>query len=226
MASNIAAAAKEEWLEKYRGATLTLEPVFGNHKVNHMFSRNFDVMGRNAFFISVRSRILLGEEKVALAEKHVYDRLDEVITKMDNEIKQAQAVMANNGIDTMASYNKPTTHKAKIVSPIQTRYLKLLSKADELLMFISTLMLHGVIPERDHSKQELKVKHYMRVVPSAVRKVTIGMRIQLQAMADADKSGKDVKSDVKANPETVAPAEASADAPVAANEAAPVAVAA
>ena len=57
--------AKEEWLQSFQGATLVLEPEFGSPKVNHMFKRNFDHLGRNAFFISVRGRIMLGEDQVS-----------------------------------------------------------------------------------------------------------------------------------------------------------------
>jgi len=178
---------KQEWLDTFRGATLVLEPVFGNPKVNHMFSRNFDLIGRNAFFISVRGRILLGEDQVTLAEQHIYGRMDEIMKALERKIEAAKAIMLDAEITVMASYNKPTKHNATIISPMQTRYIQILQKADELLKYMSTLVLHGVIAEREHSKRELEIKHHMRVLPSAVRKVTIGLRTHLQSKTEGEK---------------------------------------
>jgi len=189
--------AKQEWLASFQGATLVLEPQFGSPKVNHMFKRNFDHLGRNAFFISVRGRIMLGEEQVSLAEAHVYDRIAEITKALDRKIEAAKAVMLDAGIAVMASYNKPIQHRAVVVSPMQTHYIKLLKKADELLMYINTLMLHGEMAEREHSKRELEIKQHMRTIPSTVRKVTIGLRNRLtetqakEAAKDAPKTAED-----------------------------------
>jgi len=179
---------KEEWLESFRGATLTLSPVFGNPKVNHMYKRNFDLLGRNGFFISVRGRVLLGEEKVGVAEKGIYDRIAEIEKQLDTQTAQVKEVLNANNVSQIANYNKPTTQNATIISPIQTRYLSILHKADDLLKHLSTLLLHGLIPEREHSKRELVIKHAMRSLPTTVRKITIGLYVALRALADQQKA--------------------------------------
>ncbi len=196
--------AKQEWLATYQGATLRLAPEFGSPKVNHMFQRNFDHMGRNAFFISVRGRITLGEEQVSQAEQYIYDRINEITKALDRKIEAAKAVMLDAGITVLASYNRPMKQEAVIVSPMQTRYIKLLQKADELLMYLNTLMLYGEIPEREHSKRELEIKQHMRTVPSTIRKMTIGLRNRL--------------TEVQAKEAAKAPAKEGAKAPEAANE--------
>ena len=185
---------KEEWLKSFQGATLILEPKFGSPKVNHIFQRSFDYMGRNAFFVSVRGRILLGEDQVSMAEQHIYNSIEEMTKAIDRQIEAAKAVVLDAGISIMAQFNKPVEHKAVVISPIQTRYIKLLEKADELFMYINTLMLHGEMSEREHSKRELQIKHHMRTIPSTVRKVTIGLRNRLTAMQEkeAQKPASDV----------------------------------
>lgn len=199
-------SAKEEWLQSFQGATLVLEPEFGSPKVNHMFKRNFDHLGRNGFFISVRGRIALGEDQVSLAETHVYDRIAEITKALDRKIEAAKAVMLDAGIAVMARYNKPIQHRAVVVSPMQTQYIKLLKKADELLMYINTLMLHGEMAEREHSKRELEIKQHMRTIPSTVRKVTIGLRNRLTE-TQAKEAAKDApKSEDSVAPATEAPA--------------------
>ena len=203
---------KDEWLKSFQGATLRLPAEFGNSKVSHMFERAFNFLGRNAFYISVRGRILLGEDQVSQAEQHIYNSIDEMTKAIERQIEAAKAVILDAGITIMAQYNKPTQVEAIIVSPIQTRYLKLLSKADELFMLINTLMLHGEMAEREHSKRELQIKHHMRTVPSTVRKITLGLRQRVTALKEKEDqkaaSGSE-KSAAKADPaDQPAPAEA------------------
>ena len=181
-------ATKAEWLEKFQGATLSLNPTFGSPKVNHMFRRNFDQMGRNAFFISVRGRILLGEDQISAAEQMIYDRITEITKTIERKTEATKAILADAAITKMASYNRPEDHEAVIVSPMQTKYVRLLEAADELFKNINTLMLYGEISEREHSKRELEIKQHMRVVPSVIRKVTIGLRTRLDE-ASAKQAG-------------------------------------
>lgn len=181
-------ATKAEWLEKFQGATLSLNPTFGSPKVNHMFRRNFDQMGRNAFFISVRGRILLGEEHISAAEQMIYDRITEITKTIERKTEATKVILADANITKMASYNRPEDHEAVIVSPMQTKYVRLLEAADELFKNINTLMLYGEITEREHSKRELEIKQHMRVVPSVIRKVTIGLRTRLDE-ANAKQAG-------------------------------------
>ncbi len=194
---------KDEWLKSFQGATLILPAEFGNPKVNHMFERAFNFLGRNAFYVSVRGRILLGEEQVSMAEQHIYNSIEEMTKAIDRQIEAAKAVMLDAGVSVMAKYNKPATHNAVIVSPIQTRYLKLLHKADELFMLVNTLMLHGEMAEREHSKRELQIKHHMRTIPSTVRKITLGLRQRVAALQEkeAQKTATEAqKSTAKATP--------------------------
>lgn len=206
-------ATKEEWLESFRGATLTLSPTFGNPKVNHMYKRNFDLIGRNGFFISVRGRVMLGEDKISIAEKGIYDRITDIEKQLDTQIAQVKEVLNANNVAQIAEYNKPTTQKATIISPIQTRYLGILTKADDLLKHLSTLLLYGLIPEREHSKRELVTKHAMRSLPSTVRKITIGLYVALKKEADQAKAAALTPADAAtvAAPDTVAANDASAE---------------
>ena len=216
MATNESLVAKDEWLKSFQGATLILNPEFGSPKVNHMYQRAFDFMGRNAFFISVRGRILLGEEQVSMAEQHIYDRISEMTKAIDRQIEAAKAVMLDAGISVMATYNKPVQHRAVVISPMQTKYIRLLEKADLLFQYINTLMLHGEMSEREHSKRELQIKQHMRMVPSAIRKVTIGLRIRLSE-AQAKEAAKNavVADEAKT---AVAANEPAVDAPAPAQE--------
>ncbi|MFB0936401.1 MAG: hypothetical protein QMB52_11575 [Propionivibrio sp.] len=195
---------KDEWLKSFQGATLRLPAEFGNPKVIHMFERAFNFLGRNAFYVSVRGRILLGEEQVSMAEQHIYNSIEEMTKAIDRQIEAAKAVMLDAGVSVMATYNKPAKLEAIIISPIQRRYLQLLHKADELFMLVNTLMLHGEMAEREHSKRELQIKHHMRTVPSTVRKITLGLRQRVAALQEKEAQ----KSAAEAQKSAAKPADA------------------
>lgn len=204
-------ATKTEWLEKFQGATLTLDATFGSPKVNHMFRRNFDQMGRNAFFISVRGRVLLGEDQVSAAEQMIYDRITEITKTIERKTEATKVILADANISKMANYNRPENHEAVIISPMQTKYVRLLEAADELFKNINTLMLYGEITEREHSKRELEIKQHMRVVPSVIRKVTIGLRTRLDeagAKQSQDESAASTESATASEPANASPHEA------------------
>ena len=90
------------------GQVRALEREFGSPKVNHMFERAFNFMGRNAFFISVRGRILLGEDQVSQAEQHIYDRIAE-ITKASARISRRNGSSRLNGALRPANQSAPSS---------------------------------------------------------------------------------------------------------------------
>ncbi|WP_341744827.1 hypothetical protein [Azonexus hydrophilus] len=223
---------KKDWLTNFRGATLKLHPTFGNPKVCHMFDRNFNNLGRNGFFMSVRGRVVLGEAVADEAEKLIYSRMEEQTKSVENKIKWCHKILADEAIVDLASYENAQEYVATVVSPVQKRYIELLRKCDELFVLLSTLMLHGAISESEHSKNELQIKKHMRAVPSAMRKLTIALGVKMRAQSEADRAklaattaaAPDAANDAKAEkadtaaatgaPET--PAETPADVAIAA----------
>jgi hypothetical protein len=174
--SNSIQAAKADWLSKFNGAVLGVEVDLGSPLVRRVYHRTFDHVGRNAHFISVFGRVLLGEAMVREPEQKLKERIEENTKALDRKMEGARAILMDAGIKTYAHFNKPEPIKVSIISPIQKHYLNLLTKADELLVYLNTLWLHGEIDDTERSKREMEIKNFLRAVSSVSRKMRIYMQ--------------------------------------------------
>lgn len=187
--ANSIQAAKTDWLNKFNGAVLQVQADIGSPLVRRVYNRTFDHVGRNSHFISVFGRVLLGEAMVKEPEQKLKERIEENAKALDRKLEGARAIMMDAGITTYARFNKTEPIMASIISPIQKDYFKLLTKADELLVYLNTLWLHGEIDDTERSKREMEIKNFLRAVSSVSRK----MRIYMQ--------GKVNESNTKDNPQ-------------------------
>lgn len=179
-------AAKRSWFETFDGPCLTMDVDFGARMIQNFHRRSFEITSRNAHFISVLGRILLGEESVQEPENYVKRTLSNAITDLDNKIAGARAIMVDAGITKIAAYEIKQTYSVKVVSPIAKDFLELLKKSEEFLVFMNTLWLHGAIDDRQRSKHELELKRKLRSVVASARNMFIVMRKKLNAV---DKEG-------------------------------------
>lgn len=181
-------AAKADWLSKFNGAVLQVNVDVGSPLVRRVYHRTFDHVGRNAHFISVFGRVLLGEAMVREPEQKLKERIEENTKALDRKLEGARAIMMDAGITTYARFNKTEPIQANIISPIQKHYLNLLSKADELLVYLNTLWLHGEIDDTERSKREMEIKNFLRAVSSVSRKMRIYMQSKVNELHEKDHS--------------------------------------
>lgn len=168
--------AKKSWFETFNGPSFVMSTNIGSSLVNSFYRRTFEITSRNAHFISVFGRILLGEDKVQEPENYLKNTLANAIKEIDSKIVAAKALMLNEGIDKLASYENSRPFEVKIVSPIAKQYMELLLKADEYQAYVSTLWLHGAIDDRQRTGTELDLKKRMRSVVTAARNMFIVIR--------------------------------------------------
>ena len=170
--------AKDAWLEKFEGASITKVTPSGSPTMRHLHKRSFGHVGRNCHFISVFGRILLGEDQISEAEDAVSKRLIEVTTAIERKISAMKAMVADRGLsDSLAQFNASTEVTSKIVVPTQNRFLTVITLGDQFLVLVNTLWLHGELLDREKARAELELKQLLRAIPATTRK----MRIYLQA---------------------------------------------
>lgn len=179
-------AVKADWLGKFNGAVLCTSVDIGSPLVRRAYHRTFDHVGRNAHFISVFGRVLLGEAMVKEPEQKLKERIEENTKALDRKLEGARAILMDAGITTYAHFNKPEPIQANIISPIQKHYLNLLTKADELLVYLNTLWLHGEIDDTERSKREMEIKNFLRAVSSVSRKMRIYMQSKVNDQNEKD----------------------------------------
>lgn len=186
--ANTVKDAKADWLNKFNGAVLQVTAEIGSPLVRRVYHRTFDHVGRNAHFISVFGRVLLGETQVKEPEQKLKERIEENTKALDRKLEGARAIMMDAGITTYARFNKNEPIQVNIISPIQKHYLHLLNKADELLVYLNTLWLHGEIDDTERSKREMEIKNFLRSVSSVSRKMRIYMQSKVNDHNEQEKA--------------------------------------
>ncbi len=166
-------------LEKFQGASLQVPVEFGSPLVQNAFKRSFYITARNSHFISVFGRILLGEEKITEPERHVRNAFNNAMEDIDRKLKAAQAIVADAAIVQFATYSATRRAEVQIITPISKRHLELLAKADEFLLLVNTLWLHGEIDGAERARRELEVKRKLRGVVAATRNMFLALRNEL-----------------------------------------------
>lgn len=185
--------AKNDWLARFDGAVAERTVTIGSPTVRHIYKRAYDHIGRNCHYISVFGRVLLGEEKISEPEAAVAARLQEVTTSLERKIAASRATIVDAGIKEVANFNKPETINVKIISPVQKKFLNILTLADEYLRLINTLWLEGEIVDKAKSKAELELKQQLRIIASTTRKMQIYLRGKVQEAANETNASAETK---------------------------------
>lgn len=181
MSTALAPQASSAFISRFDGPVLHRKITLGSPLVRHQFRRSFEHVGRNVHMVSVFGRVLLGEDKIHEAEAAIYSRLDEVEKVLERKVASSAVAVKDSGIDdsSLADYNKPAELVADIVVPAQSRFLKILEKADAYARNFLTLWLAGEIDDKEKSKAELELKRFLRMVPSTTRKMRIFIQDKL-----------------------------------------------
>ncbi len=179
MTDAVTLEAKKIWLDKFQGASLTVDVEFGSPLVQNAFKRTFYITARNSHFISVFGRVLLGEEHVTEPENHVRNAFRNAMDDFDKKIVAAMTIVKHAEISNMASYSAAKSVNAQIITPISKIHLDLLKKADHFLLLINTLWLHGEIDGKERARRELEVKRKLRGVVAATRNMFLSLRNHL-----------------------------------------------
>jgi hypothetical protein len=179
---NLLAAAKKDWKRNFAGAVIPKKPNFKTPTIRHYFSRNFDQLGRNVYFISIFGRILVKGDGVQEAEKSIYDRISNVTAECEKKVNAMKAIASEAGITDFASYPLADEREitAFVIVPAQKRFIEVMQIADEYLVMVNTLWLEGEIPDREKSKAEMEIKHQLGQIVAMVRKMRIFMQTKVR----------------------------------------------
>lgn len=177
--------AKQTFFEKFTGAVLRRKAVFGHPITQRFFRRYFEITSRNAHFINVFGRVLLGEERVKEPEEVIDNRIRNVIAEIQTKIEHCKAIMQHSGSEEMASYNKPEEVDVIIVSRTARGFYDMLCLSDQYLQHLSTLWLLGLIDDTNRTKNEYELKSMMRKTSNVIRQSYITLRTQHSKLTKA-----------------------------------------
>lgn len=178
-------AVKKEWIDRFRGTIVTRSIHIGSPIVERQYRRQFSTFGTNTLFISKFGRILLAEEQVVEAEQTVSKKINKSIKAVQDSMAQLDTLAKSLGIKGYGVKNGAVAIEADVISPMQNRFLTLMTLADDELNMLHSLWILGEIDDKARTAREWAIKREIRSINASARNMFIGLRKRV------DQKGKD-----------------------------------
>lgn len=145
-------------IDRMNAASITRKVAFHSPTCQSAFSKGFYIVSRNLWFVSILGPILVGEEKVAAAEKIIMqsvNKLNESVLKQEALLRE---VVKGYGYKETATFPKPYEFDADVYHPVAMAYLDMMEAVDRVYALATTLWL-----KLDMDKEEkIKIEYAMR----------------------------------------------------------------
>lgn len=155
--------------------TMKLNTLQAQKVMSRVFARASDSLYR----IDVILRIIGKEEDAQAVESVIKTMFDEIDTGLSDSAAQNTALLEENGIDELPSYDAPTSERIRITSPQVSRFAALVRRLDKLVMEIDALWLSGLIENKD--RNEAVYRWQQRIIGLGSRIIGIERRARLAA---------------------------------------------
>lgn len=174
MAQNTNVIPMKEWMQRStlnfmeRNSNAIMAPInayIGHEAVFKTMAKTFEVVSRDAHYITIASRIVLAEkvsgkiykeEEVFKAETAIHKQFEVIHAYLDSRIRQAEQKLSHAGIDPNAVERTTRTYEAKCSTRTAKDYIELLTKADIYLAMHQYLWIMGELS--DNREEALKAK--------------------------------------------------------------------
>lgn len=149
-------------------------------QAQRVMHRSFEKLKQSLFSLSVILPIVSDDE----AEIEAIDGyIDEQFLSAEQELATEQArlrkILEDNGIEEVAGYSKPETHKIEIDSPRANAFLRLVTQLDGLMKLIDTAWLLGEFD--DKQKKNATFQWQQRLIKLAGRVIALERRARSAA---------------------------------------------
>lgn len=154
---------------------MNLNTLQAQKVMSRVFARASDSLYR----IDVILRIIGKEEHAQQVEEVIKAMFDEVETGLKNSAAQNAALLEENGIEDMPSYDAPYSERIRVTSPQVARFAAMVRRLDKLVMEIDALWLTGII-DNGH-RNEAAYRWQQRIIGLGSRIIGIERRARLAA---------------------------------------------
>jgi hypothetical protein len=165
------------------GASLKRKTALASPEGKRMFGRCFYSFQVNAYVVSAIGRTKLPRETIEQIEQTVRAKLEAAAKELDRSIDGAEALLKQNNIDDIASYDTaPLERDAAITSGLGRRYFELIHKLDQVMPLIQTLEIWEVLNERQADQERSHCKRVVIALASSVRNFAAGVRRRMNEL--------------------------------------------
>lgn len=208
-------AVKRDWMDRFRGTVVTRSVEIGSPIVERQYRRQFSTFGTNTLFISKFGRILLDEEQVVEAEQAVTKKINKSIKAVQDSMHHLDTLARINGINTYGSKKGAVSIDAEVISPMQNRFLNLMTMADDELNVLHSLWILGEIEDKARTEREWAIKREIRSINASARNMFLGLRKRVSEKGKEEAVAKLASETPTATPlEVAAPVAEKAEAKV------------
>lgn len=152
-------------------------------EAKRIFARCFYSFQASLYFVSQIGRTRLPGEAVENIEKIIRDKIDEVAKELNTGIDSAEALLKNNNVEDIASYDiLPLDMLVPITSALGRRYFETIHQLDLLMPLLQTLAIEEIISDKQADRQRSR---YKRIVMS-VKSTTMNWSFKVRKLMYAD----------------------------------------
>lgn len=173
----IAKLVKTDYLREVEAAQRKMKVNFSSPEVKRAYLRFFDSMQRNMHFILVHARMRVPEDAVEQVEASVREQLTQLTQEVSTDIAAAEVLYQQNGITSPAEYAvAPLAVEARVMSSFARQYLDLMQKVDQLMPMLETLVIDGLITQRQLNMRKGRLRRVVRAPAGTARNLAGGLR--------------------------------------------------
>lgn len=173
--------ATRDFLASLESAYVVRQTTINTPVIKRVYLRFFDPTQLNMHIISVYGRVGLSEEQVVQVEEGVRKSLADADAYLNEKLNECAALFQANGISASAKHLAPKQFDARVISPLSSKYLKLLVKADQLIAMIEVLVIEDIIRTTRGEMLIAEVRNRLRKIATSVRTIALGVRRMVQA---------------------------------------------
>lgn len=163
-----------------RKIRLTLQSPEGKR----LFLRFFDAASLNMHFIAVIAPINLPVAEVDAVVVRLEQLVEKGTASLNEALVQTEQLCHRNGISDLATYDvEPLIIDARVHSKFGRRYLELITKVDQLMQILETLVIDEVMSNSEMAARKARAKRAVRAVGSAIRLARFGLHKRINALA-------------------------------------------
>jgi len=129
----------------YSRAAFQITVNLRSETAQRMIEREYERVTVVLYHLSVVRRIIASEEEADVIENEVRALISSVRDAVEKEIARLSKLRADHGILIEPQYTHPSECQLQITSPLANDYLVIIQSMDEVIMYVDSLWLAGVL---------------------------------------------------------------------------------
>ncbi|MCA2997377.1 MAG: hypothetical protein ING75_02125 [Rhodocyclaceae bacterium] len=156
-------------LERMNVAVLRRTEVFQSPLIQSHYRKGFYIISRNAWFVSILGRVLVGEALAAKAEDLMFKQVNGVTASIAKVEARIAKLSESLGVTETTQFSLPKEANVDIVHPVAYRHLESMKVIDRVLAQANALFNLGEMSATEKAKLELELKNKLLALMTSTK---------------------------------------------------------